>query len=75
MTGVTRGDGTEGGEGGKGEGGKREILACGWTNQGSTRGPSRPKKPSVAYIERIFGNQAALLNLNIKSLTFFGWEQ
>ena len=37
--------------------------------------PSRPKKPSVAYIERIFGNQAALLNLNIKSLTFFGWEQ
>ena len=43
------GDGTEGGEEGKGEGGERgeEILANGRTggpNKGSTRGPRGPKQ-------------------------------
>ena len=48
VTGVTRGYGTEGREGGKGKGGEGEaILVDCWTHgptKGSTRGPRGPKK-------------------------------
>ena len=51
MTGATRGDGTEGGEEGKGgERGGGEILADGWMDgpiKGSTRGPRGPKIKSL----------------------------
>ena len=50
MTGVTRGDGTEGGEvGERGEGGE-EILANGRAGtpiEGSTRGPRGPKNSFI----------------------------
>ena len=43
---MTRDDGTEEGEEGKGEGGGGEILAhgMGWPIKGSNRGPRGPKK-------------------------------
>ena len=68
ATWVTRGDGTKGEEGGKR--GEEKFLCAGGPTKGSTRGPRGPKKTLVAYIDRFFGHQAALLNL--KSLTFLG---
>ena len=61
VTGVTRGDGTEGGEEGKGEGeggGGVKILAHGTgrtdgPTEGSTRGPREPKNYTlILYLLR-----------------------
>ena len=46
ATGVARGEGTEGGEEGKGEEGERceeKFLRAGGPTIGTTRGPRRPK--------------------------------
>ena len=63
MTGVTRGDGTEGEGGKRGEKGEEEVLACGRADgrtRGSARGPRGPK--NTAY------NNGAYTDNSIKAL-------
>ena len=51
VTGVTRGDGAERGEEGKGEGGEKNLVdgRAHGPIEGSTRGPCGPRKCSGVY--------------------------
>ena len=73
VTGVTRGDGTEGGEEGKGEG-EDEILADLRTHgpiKCSTRGPRGPRRvkdePSKGHHQDFFMTKPKAASSNLKS--------